>query len=268
MRSVIDERGIERYLGNVVPVAGPRYGWTYYGDVPDTPMVPRSRWGEVIARWSRPDDNPFLPPVHDQDGIGCCNASATVAGMEACRAMQGLPHVSLSAGDLYRRICGGSDNGSLLEDGLAESIRGGVASARTVPYLDWRRDHAGAADERRLYRVTEAFVCPTFEHVMSAALSGFYLISGVMWHDNYRIDGDGWLPKRGSGGGGGHAVLGYAPAERGGAFGVWHQNSWSADWGARGRCVFPEEMYRGPVGGWWAVRAVVNEPGDTPGPRG
>ena len=31
-----------------------------------------------------------------------------------------------------------------------------------------------------------------------------------------------------------------------------------------GLCVFPERAYAGPVGGWWAVRSVVDEGGVVP----
>jgi hypothetical protein len=263
--SIIDEQGIERFLGNnPAPV---RYTWRTYGDVPQTPMVPRSRWKELIAALPPGPDAWYLPPTHDQDGAGMCNCSATAGALEASRGKQGLPYVSLSGGDLYHRICGGSDRGSMLEDGLRESMAVGIASTTVVPYMDWQRSHPEAAPDRARFRVLEAFLCPTFDHCFSAALEGFDLISGVMWYNNYKVDSEGWLPRQGRGGGGGHAVHGYKPAVRGDTFGIWHQNSWTSQWGLQGRCVFPEDMYEGPVGGWWAVRSVTTEPDDTPAPR-
>lgn len=259
---LMDASGHERFLGNI---PGPlRYQWKVYGDVPHTPMLPRSAWDQYCD--PRLELSPFLPPLHDQDGIGMCNASATVTAMEYQRAVQGLPHVSLSGGDLYGRINGGSDNGSMLEDGLAESMAAGVASTATCKYLDWRFRGQEAKAERPRYRVLEAFLCPTFEHCFSAVAYKFSLISGIMWYNNYDPDSDGWLPN-GRGGGGGHAVFGYAPAKRGNQYGIWHQNSWGK-WGPRqGRCVFPETAYSGPVGGWWAVRSMVMEEQDTPAPQ-
>ena len=250
--------GTTRRLGNIVPLKdtiGP-----VFGEATNTRLIPRSRWDSLLANYQPGPDHPFLPPVHDQNGVGQCNASATVAAMEFCRAMQGLPHVSLSAADLYHRINGGRDQGSLLADGIREAVGRGVGTTQTSGYLwksgSWKGPAPDA--ERARYRVIEAYLCPTFDHCFSAVLQGFALISGIMWYSNYNPDRDGWLPQ-GSGGAGGHAVFGYKPTKRGSTYGIWHQNSWSAGWGLSGRCVFPEPSYAGPVGGWWAVRAIVDE---------
>ena len=70
------------------------------------------------------------------------------------------------------------------------------------------------------------------------------------------------------GGRGGHAVRGYKPARRGQKYGIWHRNSWTARWGLGGDAVFPEAWYvQGGIGGWWAVRSVVDEGGDVPAPK-
>jgi hypothetical protein len=197
-----------------------------------------------------------------------CNCSATSCGIEACRMEDGLPYVKVSAGDLYHRISGGSDNGSTLEDGLHEATTVGIASVDVVPYLDWRRNYPRAAQDRPRFRVLEAFLCPTFDHCMSAVMMGFKLVSGVLWCENYDPDGDGWLPLRPGKVAGGHAVFGYKPSRRKGKYGIWHQNSWTERWGPKGgRCVFNEGMYDGPIGGWWAIRVVVTEADDTPAPK-
>lgn len=260
---IIDDQGEKRFLGNV---PGPiRMKWPVYGDTADTPLIPEADWKGLIDQLpgGPGPDWPYLSPTHDQDGIGMCNASATVSAMESQRMKQGLPFVALSGGDLYQRIAvGGGDNGSLLEDGLAESMRTGVASVAVTPYLDWRGENPGAAEDRKNYKVLEAFLCPTFAHCMSAVLKGFDLISGIMWGGNFTPDRDGWLPGRARGGGG-HAVHGYKPTYRGSQYGIWHKNSWTARWGLTwngigGLCVFPREVYAGPVGGWWAVRSVTD----------
>jgi hypothetical protein len=260
--SIIDHNGVERFLGNLAPdfEVNSRCQVTIYGDTAESPMFHRDEWPAL----ARSLDEPFLPPVADQDGIGECNCSATCTAIEATRLTQGLEHVQLSAADLYGRINGGSDRGSLLEDGLRESMAVGVAPVSIVPYLDWRGRYSEAAAARKRFRVLKAFLCPTFDHCYSAVAAGFKLISGVMWYSNYKPDGDGWLPERGSGGGGGHAVFGYSPMMRNGKYGIGHQNSWSPQWGLRGRCVFPEAAYGHQIGGWWAVRSVVDEGGVVP----
>ncbi len=270
MHTHIDHTGKERFLGNNIPLAGTRSKrWMVYGDTPSAPMVARSQYPALISGMGPWDFHPCLPYVHDQDGVGQCNADATAAAAEFIRECQGLPSIKLSAADLYARINGGGDNGSLLEDAMAEMTGRGIGTAETCGLL-WRHDMRFASEaERARFRVLECWLCPTFDHCMSAVLSGFALISGVMWFDNFKPDGDGWLPARGSGGGGGHAVFGYKPVMRHGEFGIAHQNSWTPGWGVGGRCVFPERMYSvGDIGGWWAVRQMVTEAGDLPLLRG
>lgn len=266
---VLDDGRVVKF-GNLVPTAAPSSGWPIYGSVPNTPIVPRSEWKDAIGTDTGPETGWPLPYVHDQTDIGMCNASATASAMESTRAKQGLKVRKLSAGDLYRRICfRGQDSGSLLEDGVRVAMAEGLPTVETCPYLDWRDNFTAAAPERSQNRVLEAFLCPTFDACMSAVLSGYDLISGIMWYDSYRPTAATgfWLP-RPSGGAGGHAVHGFKGTWRnagaGVEFGIWHKNSWRSSWGLNGCCVFPEASYAGPVGGWWAVRSVTDEGGVVP----
>lgn len=262
---IIDSNNERRYLGNnPSPV---RFSWPIYGaGVDNIELVPRSQWKELIGTNIGPED-PYLPPVHDQNGIGMCNASATVAAMESCRLQAGLEHIPLSGGDLYHRISGGVDRGSMLEDGIKESMENGVASVAVVPYLSWRQNYNSAKEDRLRFKVLEAFLCPTFDHCMSAALKGFKIIMGMMWSQNFSPDSDGWLPSRGFGGGG-HALFSYKGTYRGDRFGLWTQNSWSSSWGKfGGRLVIGEEHFKTGIGGFWAVRSVTTESTDVPTPK-
>jgi hypothetical protein len=263
MQYVIDHTGQERALGNQIATPGLLQAWPVYGDAAETPMVARRLWPALIAEAGAGPDHPALPPVHDQQQIGQCNAEAVTAAAEFTRAVQGLPYVRLSAGDLYGRINGGVDRGSLLEQGMAEAMRRGVGTAQTCGTL-WRPDMRQAGDDERAgYRVLEAWQCPTFDHLLSAALSGFAIISGVLWYENYGLDGDGWLYRRGSGRVGGHALMSYRPAMRHGQYGLWTLQSWGEGWGLRGRFVLPEVAYGQEIGGW-AVREVTMEAGYLP----
>ena len=273
MQSIIDHNGVERFLGNNVPEYDDlKYS---YVELDESELIPESQWGDLIALYPEGLDDPYLPPVHDQDGIGQCNADASVALIEYCRAKAGLPYVQLSAADLYHRINGGSDRGSLLEDALEELRLRGVGTAATCGTL-WqgRGQKLATPEERKQFMVLEWTVAKSYAALMTLVFRGFSVNSGVMWYPNFTPDGDGWLPSRGSGSPGGHAVFGYKPVMRPGRgsggmqYGIAHQNSWKETWGLKGRCVFPQEIYGGPVGGWFAARLVTTESQDTPAPSG
>lgn len=260
MDEIILPDGTARKLGNIVPPADYFRVWPVFGDQPAAPVLPRSQWQET-------DLSAFLPPTHDQDGVGQCNPEAATALVESLRAMAGLPPVQLSPADLYDRVNDGVDRGSMLEDAMAELLANGVGTAATVPVL-WRRGMRPApADERRRFRVTELWLAPTFDHYASGLQAGFFGVHGVMWYPNFTPDGDGWLPARGQGRPGGHAVLGYGLAHRNGVWGVRTRNSWGTGWGKDGNCVMPESLFGRDIGGWWLGRVVVQEPGDLPAPR-
>ena len=243
-------------------LAKPKLRWEKFGDNPRVPLIRRENWKEVSLA-------AFLPPVHDQDGRGQCASSAACTLLEACRIQAGLGYVYLSGGDLYSRVNGGRDQGSMLEDNLAELLKNGVATAQSVPYV-WdgrRRDTAAIRAERLPYRVVEVYLCESFDAMASAVQQGFLLEHGLMWRDNFEPDGDGWLPAVGRGGAGGHALVGYGLAKRGNVYAISTRNSWGESWGAAGNCHIPESLFDANIGGWFAVRAVVQTPTDFPYPR-
>lgn len=256
-------------LGNLIPDANLVSFCPNFGDTASARVIPRSEWEGLLAQYDSLDSfDPFLPPVQNQRDIGSCNANTTVAMVEYIRRRQGLPYVQLSPADLYHRVNRGRDAGSLLEDAMREVTTNGIGTAATSGFYWGKYDWRGPASqqERRRFRVLEVLNCRTFDHCMSAVLQGFALNTGIMWYDNYTPGSDGWLP-RPSGRAGGHAIFGFKPAKRGAEYGIWHMNSWGADWprrGSNGLFVIPESAYVGPVGGWFAVRAVVDEGGIVP----
>jgi hypothetical protein len=253
------EAGYARKLGNLPPPDNKVRGvFPLFGSSPAVPKIPRAQWKPVNLE-------AYLPPVYDQDGVGACNAFATITVVEASRRMSGLPYIKLSPGFLYGAINGGSDQGSLLEDGLQWMTDKGTVRVSTVGYLDWRKgrslmNNAAALSEAAAFRVVEAYECPSFDHIASALQQGFFIVEGLMWFDNFTPDRDGWLPARGAGGMGGHALCGYGLAQRNGAWGIRTRNSWSASWGVGGNCIIPESLFDNRIGGFWAVRSVVQNP--------
>lgn len=239
----------------------PKLKWTNFGSTPTTPLIPRSEWKAINL-------GGFCPPVHDQDGIGQCASSAACGVLEWAEAVAGQPYVYLSAGDLYGRpaVNGGSDNGSLLEDNLAELLTNGVATAKSVPYVwnrrMWQQTPALKA-ERDRHKLSEVYLCPNFDAMASAIMQGFVVEHGMMWRDGFRVQSDGWLSGA-TGGQGGHAQFGYGLEPRGdGTWGVITQNSWSATWGGSkdgrikaGSSIIHESLFGTQIGGFFAVRAA------------
>jgi hypothetical protein len=245
-----------RAMGNIPPPDNKRkYQWKQFGASPNVPSIPRDQWRNVNLE-------AFLPPVHDQDGIGACNAFASITATEAGRKQAGLPYVPLSPAFLYGAINGGRDQGSMLEDGLAWMTEKGTVKVDTVGYLAWQTGRRNMSNptflaEAKGYRVIEAYECPTFAHVASALQQGFFIVEGLLWYNNFTPDREGWLPSRGTGRPGGHALCGYGLVQRNGVWGIRTRNSWGASWGIGGNCVIPEPLFGQDIGGFWAVRAVV-----------
>jgi hypothetical protein len=168
--------------------------------------------------------------------------------------------VHFSAGDLYSRVNGGRDDGSMLEDNMAELVKNGACEASLVPYVwDGRRhDTAAVVANRAKYKVVEVYVCPTFDALVSALQQGFVGQEGLMWYPNYTPDSSGWLP-RGRGRPGGHALMAYGAVKNPNTGRVGHPHPELVDrgWGVNGNCIIPESAFGRDIGGFWVVRAVT-----------
>lgn len=233
-----------------------------FGSVGAATLIPRSQWKPVSFR-------SLFPRIKDQDGVGMCNCSATGNVVEGCRRMVGgVADVDLSAGDLYHRISGGTDRGSLPEEALKEMMLRGMAPVSAVQYLDWRGSHPSVVNDRLKYRITEALWCPTFDHVASALQQGFLVDLGVWWYGRDPLNADGWLFNP-SGSRGGHAVCACELAEKNGNWGIGIVNSWTASWGQSGFGILPESRVSEgcQVFQAWACRGVIQESGTFPAPQ-
>lgn len=251
--------------------AAKKLKWTEFGTTPQTPLIPREQWKDVTLQT-------FNGPVRDQDGRGQCVPSSTCSALEACRNQLGLAPVYLSAGDLYSNINGGRDNGAILEDSMAWVTKNGVCTTNLVPYV-WngrRATSAAVVAERKLYIATEVYICPTFDAAASAVQQGFHLVEALTWYNSYmRVDSDGWLPGPSRGVAGGHALHGYGLKQRNGKWGIATKNSWNTSFGGSkdgtvpaGCCVIPESNFDDvPNNGFFAVRAVVQNPTPFPTPK-
>jgi len=236
-------------------IAAPKLKWNNFGESPNVPLIDRGGWKDTRLA-------SFLPGVYDQDGVGQCASSAACTLAEMAAKIQGITYPKLSAGDLYgrRAVNGGSDNGSLLEDNLKELIDNGVAPASMVPYV-WDRKmtrSAAVIEERKKYRILEAYWCPSFEAAASAIQQGFVVEVGLMW-PNAEPGADGWLPNVRTSGG--HALCAYGLVSKQvngkTVWGLLVRNSWGPSWGMAGDCIIPESLFGGNIGGFYAARVVT-----------
>ena len=226
-----------------------------------TPKVmPRDKWYEF-------DFKRHVKQIKDQNGVGACNAFAATSTFEICRVMRGLPWVECWPGELYGRINGGRDQGSMLEDALEQLQSAGVMPRppNSAQYA-WKSRPSDWKTQAAPYRAVDIFECPTFDHIASALLQGYVLDFGVMVGNNFAAGQDAWVPEYPSGGVGGHAMcaVGLASRLRNGKtqWGLVTLNSWG-NWGDGGYCVVPETYFKGnQIGGHFAVRTVVDDATD------
>ena len=256
--------GTKVKLGNRVPLRSGPVRFAAIGDGgTNTKLIDRSKWPSLLAAYNSIDwTQPGLPRKKNQNGVGQCNPTAAALAMEHCRARQGLHEVILSPADLYVRINGGHDDGSLLEDALSELQTNGIGTSTTCGDL-WKQGYfkgQASAQERNRFRADEVYHCPSFDHQFSAALQGFSLVTGISWYDNYTPDADGWLPEP-NGNYGGHAIFGYKPTVRNGRYAIWHMQTWGDSYAPHtdGSFAIPEDRYDGNIGGCYAIRSVTDE---------
>lgn len=255
------EGGEVRRLGLLEqPLASLRASWPVHAGPDGTPSsILRDQWRAV-------DLSPLVRQINDQNGIGMCASAGTQNIVEISRQIQGLPYVPLSAGDLYRRVCGGSDRGSLPEDNLTELMNNGIAPVSEVPYLEWRRTVSSA--DRQKYKGLEAWLCPTAAHVATAVQMGFPVLIGYWHYNNDPVDAEGWMVRPG-GGRGGHAVCVLGLVKRGDMWGFKFENTWTAQWGRSGYGILPESRMEAGCRDFqaWSIRVVSDEGGGFPAPQ-
>lgn len=238
----------------------PKLKWNEFGFTVTTPMLERAQWPDYMSLGA------FLAATYDQDGVGQCAASAATGLYEFVANQSGLPPVHLSASDLYRRVNGGRDNGSTLEDNMIEMLERGVLPvSATAPYV-WDRRASYSGSGREKYRYAEVYQCKSFDAAASAIIQGFAVEIGIPWYGNYKPDSKGILPSRGIGNSGGHALFCYGIVKLpDGTYGLLTRNSWGPAWGGSsdgtvdaGSCIIPESCFKGNFGNYFAVRSVVN----------
>lgn len=255
MIDIVDSLGETRFLMPMENLKVTKAFKTFGEEAGSPPLIPRDQWKPI-------DLNPVCPPIKDQDGIGACNAFATVTAVEVAYKLNGIDCPPLSTGYLYGAINGQRDQGSTLEDAIEWMTKNGTCKASTVGMLDWQKGKwpSNAATEAKQYRALEYWWCPTFDHFASALQYGYAGNVGMMWGSADNPDGDGYLPDRVGGRAGGHAIAVTGLCHDGNKWGTLQNNSWSAKWGWQGgRFKISEARHKNEQGnfGWFVVRAVT-----------
>lgn len=159
-------------------------------------VLPRDQWRPIDMSRKNPGEV-------DQDGRNACASAAAVEALHLARAAAGLPFVRLSQGSLYARVCGGQDDGSTLEDNLAELTDRGICLASTVDPLIYRLADLpnNWTTEAANYRITEAWDCPDFPSLATAQTNGDPTVFGIMVGNNFEPNNEGWINfEKGNGG--------------------------------------------------------------------
>lgn len=212
------------------------------------------------SRWRPTSLESHVLRIHDQNGVGMCASSGTVGAYEIAREIAGLEPIPFSAGDLYRRVSDGRDQGSLPEDNLKELMANGLVPETVCPYLDWRNNYDKTGAIRPVYRGLEAWVLPTTAHLATALMMGFSCEIGYWHHQSDPTDESGWMTHP-TGRRGGHAVRAIGLVMRNGMVGFKFANSWRTTWGAGGIGILPETRVAEGLQSFssWALRAPLSQ---------
>jgi hypothetical protein len=226
-------------------------------------VLPRSEIRD-FDRW------PAQIAIKDQNGRGACNGHATVTALEFARAMQGQPHVPLSAWYVYAILCNGWDRGSNILDALKLVQSDGAAPESLVDYklINPRRLTEEAKRSATRFRLTLGQQLKTWDEIVSAvALRRSLNLSVHVGRSFNNIDSDGTPGvNRGQGN---HAVMcggGIKTSAKWGKL-IRMANSWSTAWGQSGFCWLSQAHIE--AGSWFEcfeVQAVAEDLADDNNP--
>lgn len=177
-------------------------------------------------------------PIRNQGQYGSCASHAGTTALDIVLRMIGAPPPLLSATMPYALVNGGRDNGSVMSDVLNVLIRVGTCLNKTFPESKIYKSQLprSAYAEAANYKITQAYMCRSYEELCSAIHLGFPVSLGIMVGQNFgQLDSEGVcpLPDRILGG---HALcgMGLKKSARTGEWLIKFQNSWTAQWGQGG----------------------------------
>lgn len=213
-----------------------------------------------------------MSEIVDQGHLGSCTANAIVSGLrEYLLKQSGRPFVPLSRLFLYyheREIEGDiqDDKGAILRDGMSVLEKIGVCPEKDLPYTEDFRDMPSkmAEHDAVLYRIGQYSRVEDLPRLKAALAHGLPVVLGFLvtktFYYSEEVRGTGIVPISGiddviteNGQQAGHAVcaVGYDDKKKI----IIIRNSWGAEWGDKGYCYFPYELFQnGIVQDMWTGR--------------
>lgn len=169
-----------------------------------------------------------------------CNGQAGALALATLRVKVGLPAVKLSGSYLYSQINGGRDQGSMLDDGMAQLEKGGTCRFELCGLDIWHpRDITPEmhADARR-HKAYKCYRVNTEKEMVSALLGhdGVLVVATHVDRDFSELDSQGFVPPSATGQGN-HAERNDDTwyDTRKGCWVFDLPNSWGLRWGVGGR---------------------------------
>lgn len=211
-----------------------------------------------------------MSEVVNQLQYSSCTANAIVSGLrEYLLKQSGRPFVQLSRLFLYyheRKIEGhiSDDRGAILRDGMSVLKKIGVCPEIDYPYSEDYRDtpSSKAGKDAKLYRIGQYNRVQDLPRLKAALAHGLPVVLGFLVTNGFAsTDNTGVVPISGpddviindNGNPAGHAVcaVGYDDDKQI----VIIRNSWGKEWGDKGYCYFPYELFQnGIVQDMWTGR--------------
>ena len=260
---IVDGAGEIRKLGCLLPPAGFVSSFPVFEDA-----VPQLSDLEVedIAKSGVMDGRKKFDStwIADQKSHGSCNGWAGAMALSRARVRRGLERVMLSGSYLYSLINGGSDNGSMLEDGMKTMQSRGIATAATVGWdqiYPSQYDRAKADAEAARFKGFECYAVKTKQGLFSAAALGFDVVVAVHVGNRFmNVDANGVAGA--DSGPGNHAVGADGIIWIGGRPYLTGFNSWNLSYGAQGRMNMGWEHFEQPFGYhvFYAIRSTGDDP--------
>ena len=182
--------------------------------------------------------------IQNQRSHGSCNGYAAAAALSRARWLRGIQDgLILSGAYIYSLINGGRDQGSMLEDGLRVIQSHGAPPESLVPWnmIYPRMQPPSAREEAAKRKGLDAYLVKSLQGLKTALAAGYPCIVAVQAGSNFdrQTEGVSGVDR----GGGNHAVCCDDLVYRDGVFLYDDPNSWSLNWGTRGRTYLIDKHF-------------------------